>query len=64
MASRLPKKLFRVASLNPAKRHYWQGAGGTFATKANAMSRIADIRKRGGDAELYETECNWTKVEG
>lgn len=56
-----PKKLYYVEGKNT--NNFWRPGGGKFTILEHAMNRITDIKRRGGTAKLFETECNWQEID-
>lgn len=61
----LPKKLYRLHLLpEPGKRlGYAKRGGGTFNRLEEMQYRIQDLERQGRKYEIYETDCNWKRVE-
>lgn len=61
---RAPKKMYWVEFSRgdgPSLR-YAQRGGGKYSSRKEAERRVAEIRKRGNQAFMHETDCNWRMV--
>ena len=61
----LPKKLYRLHLLPEKGKslRYAQRGGGTFNSLKDMQYRIEQLERDNREYEVYETECNWVKVE-
>lgn len=61
---RAPKKMYWIEYSQgdgPPVR-YGQRGGGKYSSMKEAKQRIAVLRKRGNQAFLFETDCEWRMV--
>lgn len=59
----LPNKLYYIKTTKKALAgNFGEKSGGKYTDLDAAITQIDRIRKRGGDAELYETTCDWRDI--
>lgn len=67
--ARLPKRIYRITVNNRGESGYvgslrWSEVGSkTYNSRAEALKRLDNLRSRGIDCDLFESEeLHWTKI--
>lgn len=59
-----PKTLLYVETLkNTSSGSFYKKGGGKYTILEHARKAKKDIERRGGEAKIFITECNWVEVE-